>query len=294
MLSLLNAPCPFYSLNLQRLLSIIGVGAFIALFLVYFQPFGTANGNYPNKSAFLLGYGVAVIITMLLFEFMLNRLFFNEQRQESWTIGKQILLTLLEISLVIVACYFYKQCFFKLSVTRRDLFYFYKIAFAVALSPIIIIELVQHIFHLRKNQIAAASINNQLSQEAPKEKIEETTRVLLLMAENAKDSFSVNENDLCYIQSADNYAEIVYLEGDEQKKEILRNSLQRLEQQIGEQLHKSSIIRCHRSFLVNIDQILSISGNSQGYKLHLKNGEFAIPISRSRSKDVLARINQRT
>ena len=40
------------------------------------------------------------------------------------------------------------------------------------------------------------------------------------------------------------------------------------------------IIRCHRSFVVNLDHVIEVGGNAQGLKLHLNMLEDYIPVSR--------------
>jgi DNA-binding LytR/AlgR family response regulator len=39
------------------------------------------------------------------------------------------------------------------------------------------------------------------------------------------------------------------------------------------------ILRCHRTFIVNINHIKEITGNSQGYKLYLENLDFPVLVS---------------
>ena len=47
------------------------------------------------------------------------------------------------------------------------------------------------------------------------------------------------------------------------------------------QLEKSSgLVRCHRSYLVNLKNVENISGNAQGLKLELKNQSEMVPVSR--------------
>jgi len=40
------------------------------------------------------------------------------------------------------------------------------------------------------------------------------------------------------------------------------------------------IFKCHRSYLVNINYIDKVEGNSQGYKLYLENVPTPIPVSK--------------
>ena len=42
----------------------------------------------------------------------------------------------------------------------------------------------------------------------------------------------------------------------------------------------SSLVRCHRSYMVNLNKVKNISGNAQGLKLELINHSEIIPVSR--------------
>ena len=42
-----------------------------------------------------------------------------------------------------------------------------------------------------------------------------------------------------------------------------------------------SIFQCHRSFIVNLNRILSAHGNSNGYQLTMGDDHHVVPVSRS-------------
>jgi DNA-binding LytR/AlgR family response regulator len=44
--------------------------------------------------------------------------------------------------------------------------------------------------------------------------------------------------------------------------------------------------KCHRSYLVNINNIKEIQGNSQNAKIFIKNIDERIPLSKSRYKNI--------
>ncbi len=41
------------------------------------------------------------------------------------------------------------------------------------------------------------------------------------------------------------------------------------------------ILKCHRSYIVNLHKVSRFSGNAQGYKLHFREGEELVPVSRA-------------
>jgi DNA-binding LytR/AlgR family response regulator len=47
------------------------------------------------------------------------------------------------------------------------------------------------------------------------------------------------------------------------------------------------IMRCHKSYMVNLKFVRDISGNAQGYKLHIPALNFPVPVSRSYQDRVL-------
>ena len=67
---------------------------------------------------------------------------------------------------------------------------------------------------------------------------------------------------------------LLYIEA---QKTELRSTLTALK----DDLPYDNIFQCHRSFLVNINNITSAKGNSNGYQLHLLGCEDIIPVSRT-------------
>ena len=72
------------------------------------------------------------------------------------------------------------------------------------------------------------------------------------------------------------------------RKHLLRSSLSRLEEQISQ---AGTIRRCHRSYIVNLAQVSSISGNAQGYHLHFRDCDEEVPVGRSYAQDILKAIS---
>ena len=58
------------------------------------------------------------------------------------------------------------------------------------------------------------------------------------------------------------------------------------------QLVNIFIVRCHRSFIVNINSITHVSVNTNGYKLSSRDTEITVPVSRSKGKEVIEKIHQ--
>ena len=95
---------------------------------------------------------------------------------------------------------------------------------------------------------------------------------------------SVGSESLIYIEAADNYTCIHYLNKGAVRKTMIRSSLKR----IGEQLSNSNVRRCHRSYMVNLDQVKIIRRGKEGAHLEMGiDGVPDIPISKTYSNDIL-------
>lgn len=94
---------------------------------------------------------------------------------------------------------------------------------------------------------------------------------------------SVRHDHLLLLEAADNYVCVWYLSYGEPKKIMVRNSLKRLSQQ----LDGTGIVRCHRSYMVNIDQVKVVRREKDGAMLDLGiEGIPSIPISQTYNESV--------
>jgi hypothetical protein len=98
---------------------------------------------------------------------------------------------------------------------------------------------------------------------------------------------SVAKENLLYIESADNYICIWYHKNDMLKKQLLRITMK----DICEQLAGSNIVRCHRSYMVNLDLVKVMRREKENLFLELcVPGVKEIPISKTYGENVLRRL----
>ena len=96
--------------------------------------------------------------------------------------------------------------------------------------------------------------------------------------------FSVSKENLLYIESAENYVNICYLNKGRLSRYLLRETLKKVE----ENLTGTEIIRCHRSYMVNFERVNVIRKDRDGLKLEIDNPDVAdIPVSRTYVDNVL-------
>lgn len=93
-----------------------------------------------------------------------------------------------------------------------------------------------------------------------------------------KEELSFCPADFVYAESDGNYVVFNILKNNDLKKEIIRNSISNIEQQLTGIPH---IIRTHRAFIVNLKKVKSKHGNILGYQLRLSGTDVIIPVSRN-------------
>ena len=97
-----------------------------------------------------------------------------------------------------------------------------------------------------------------------------------------KEELSFYPSQFLYAESDGNYV-VFYLNiNNLVKKEIIRNSINSIEQQLSEIPY---FLRIHRAFIVNLKKVRSKQGNTLGYMIKLSETEIKIPVSRKNTKD---------
>ena len=131
---------------------------------------------------------------------------------------------------------------------------------------------------------------------------ERTAKLKALMGENVgfkssnlisiRDSrgvlqLSVAKENLLYIESADNYICIWYQKNEMLKKQLLRITMK----DISEQLADTNVVRCHRSYMVNLELWKVMRREKENLFLELGvAGLKEIPISKTYGENVLRRL----
>jgi hypothetical protein len=96
--------------------------------------------------------------------------------------------------------------------------------------------------------------------------------------------FSVKKERLLYLESAENYISIFYLNKGKVAKHLLRDTLKKVE----EGFSGTDVVRCHRSYMVNFEKVKVIRKERDGLKLELDTPSISdIPVSRTYVKAVM-------
>lgn len=276
-------------------------GAFVFLFLAVFEPFGLGTLSRPIWS-FALGYGLTCSLAMTLLNLAVPRLvpaWFNEER---WTTGRQILWTLVNIATVGLGNALYTVWAGIVPLTPGTILWFEVYTLLIGIFPVAAMVLWQEA-RLRHRYAAGSVRMNEELHPAPVTIIPgevtappagsvpagEVHDVLITIpSESGRENMTLSLESLLFIRSAGNYIEVHHLDHGRTVRKVVRGSLKRVEEALAAH---PRLLRCHKSHVVNLDRVVRVSGNAQGYHLHVVEDGDAVPVSRqlnNRLEELLA------
>jgi DNA-binding LytR/AlgR family response regulator len=114
-------------------------------------------------------------------------------------------------------------------------------------------------------------------------------KMITFRDETDKLRFSIKSQDILYVESTDNYVTVHTVEKSKIKKIMLRNTMKRLEKE----LEGTLIQRCHRSYMVNFENIKLVKLISTNLYIYMDYAdEIRIPVSRTYAEHVHEFLNR--
>ena len=111
---------------------------------------------------------------------------------------------------------------------------------------------------------------------------------LITIQSNTKEQLSLDPQDIAYIKGDGNYSVVSHYQDSVLTHSLLRITMKQLDEFLD---GFEYLVRVHKSFIVNIQEDLTITGNAKGHFLECSYFPLRIPISRSKSsfvKDLLS------
>jgi len=264
-------------------------GLFVFVFLLIFQPFGL-DAVAESKIFYLFAFGFATFIIFFLnlffFPYLLPRFFDSD----NWNILKNILFSLFNILIIsyinwLLSCTIGKS----LGLAQHSLLRFLFITGSVGIFPTLLFSYFMEKKMWQRNNAIAKKISEHLGKDKLLETDKNEPEVIINLKTGKNTLHFVATNLLCVV-SEGNYANVFYLHENKLKKQLIRSTLKKLETQF---INLGLIVRCHKSYIVNLAYVIRISGNARAYNLHIQELNFLIPVSRSQSTKLIDLINRK-
>lgn len=270
----LSNKIPKYVYEKPNIVQLILLTALFALvFINIYKPFSSSNWYPVSELKFFL-FSSLIILTGVLVVVISRICMFYYGRENGITYGAYTLWIIIEVASMAL---FYT--FYTLTLNpERDWMGVFKES---VINTSLVLLLPYFILHLYFSYQEKEKMLRLLEQTRADLSAQQS--VFSFYDEKNDFKLSVKRNNLLYLESADNYVCIWYLNKGILSKFMLRNSLKAIE----ETLSDTHVLRCHRSFMVNFEQVKVIRREKDGIYLELGIDKVPdIPISKTYSEKV--------
>lgn len=256
----------------RRILLSFVMSGFVFLFLFVFRPFGLSTESEIVQIA--AGFGASCLVVMLLLNVLVIRLlprFFDEN---NWVVWKEMLWEFLNVALVGLANAVFASWMFGRPFDGQLILVFEGFTIAVAFLPLSFFTLFNYVVKRQQYERVSAQLTPMLKAVG---RVPKSAGGLFVIERAGEDSMALSTDDLLYLQAADNYLDVYYLRDHVVHREVIRKTLK----SAAEELETTdNMLQVHRSFIVNLNHVVRISGNAQGLKLHFEQTDAVVPVSR--------------
>lgn len=272
----MNKKVPAYMYEKTNVIRLILFTAFFALlFINIFQPFNSRDW-YPDISEFKYFFFSSLIILTGMLVVVVSRLIMLKLTQKKELLYWQMVLHVFaEIMAMSIFYTLFSKFVPRAGAEREILDIFFHAAKNTSWTLLLPYSILWLYFSWReKNTLLEKLKNDELLAPELKKK-----PMIAFPDEKGEIKISIVLENLLYIDSADNYATIYYLNKTKLSHFLIRNSLKWMEENL---TLNSPLVRCHRSFIVNLDNVKVLRKTKEGIFLELDDlNSPDIPVSKT-------------
>jgi len=255
----------------QWLVLAISFGVF--LFILFFQPFIAEKFDFNNRLLFIAGYGGITYILLFLLRIIFPLLFRHEEDEVVEYVTTPYLAGFILLILGSVAFTFYTRY---VGSVHMSFYIVFKIVL-ICLGPPVALKLFDRFRELKRQKESLISERKLIRKQIEKYEEDTLNKSIEFISETGSDNLTLMIAEVVFVQSADNYVEVAFLDAGSLRKKLIRNTLKNVELQIKPY---SNFIRCHRTCIINMHHIDKLNQSYGSSWLTIKGCEEKIPVSR--------------
>lgn len=284
----MNTKIPAYLYEKSNVIRLILLTAtFALLFINIFQPFGS-RGWYPHISDFkYFFFSSLIILTGMLVVVVSRLIMLAYTKKNDLYLWHYLLWIVVEIVAMSLFYTLFSKYIPKEGLNRDILEIFRQSTINTSLVLLLPYAILWLYFSWRDK-------NNLLEKLAQAEPNVEVAKKNLVAFPDEKGELkiSIMLENLLYVDSADNYATIHYLNKSKLSHYLIRNSLKWMEEHLTKD---SPLVRCHRSYIVNLDKVKVLRKTKEGIFLELDTDATPdIPVSKTYYERVMSKFSNYT
>jgi hypothetical protein len=268
---------PFYYEDYKKVFILLfGVAIISFLFSYLFEPFDVNQAEQKISSLWIvIVHAFMPIPIAIAYLIILNK---TVKDTSQWTIGKEFLQLALLLFLIGLSSFFLRDFIY----TNPDNWSFRYLWEEIRNTFLVGSLILMILLPLNLERLLNSNFNF-LKQIGTPSSIIMSSNSIQINTPIPGEQFEINMETFLFAKVESNYIEIVYSSVTGFVKLLKRMTLKEFEEQLSSFPY---VFKVHRSYIVNLKAITSISGNAQGYVLRLKNfSEATIPVSRSKIEE---------
>jgi hypothetical protein len=265
---------------------------FALVFLTAYVPFSATawfqvgKGNYFFTTLAFVGTGTLFLaLSRTLMTWLVKKM-------RHFPFWLYILWLFLEI--VLIAVYYTLLSYFQIQITEamgHSFAFILAKSFLVSMVALGVPYTVTDLVILLKDTQQRLMLTKSDTVESDDEVMPEHTEIINLMDNNGNLKLSVKLDNLYYIKAEDNYINVFYQRSGTIASYMLRCKMQTIADNC---VDSSSLMRCHRSYIVNIKKVSVLHNEADGFVIDFeREGLEAIPVSKTYSAKVLEAFNKK-
>lgn len=281
----MNTKIPAYMYEKGNIIRLILFTAIFALlFINIFKPFGSREWYKISDFKFFVFASLIVLVGMLVV--VVSRMIMLAYAKKSdITYLKYGVWVLAEILAMSMFYALFTKFIPQENANRDFLQIYYDSTLHAALILLLPYAILWLYFALKEKNTLLQKINlEDKIAEVPKRNL------IAFLDEKGEFKISIVLENLLYVDSADNYATIHYLNKLKLSHFLIRNSLKWMEENLTKD---SPLVRCHRSYIVNLDKVKVLRKTKDGIFLELDAVNTPdIPVSKTYYERVMTKFSQ--
>ncbi len=263
----------FTQLLSEKLKFYLSISFGVFLFILFFQPFPLDRFDFNDRLLFVAGFGAIVFLITWLVRFIfskwINR---RESNYDEYSVTSYLSGFIIFV-LCSVAFVFYLRYVGSVNIS----FYIVFKASLICLFPPAALKINEiYIGLVQQNELLEAE-RESIQKRIEKYEKDSLNRSVEFISETGSENLSVPAKEVIFIQSADNYVEIAFLDGSNIRKKLIRNTLKNVEIHLKQY---SGFIRIHRTCIVNLHYIEKLHQDLSSHSVSIKGYGERLPVSR--------------
>jgi LytTr DNA-binding domain len=296
--SLLLQPYPNKWVNPKRWQTEALLGLVVVLVLLMFNPSFLERYTLFNRVLIASMHGSVCALGLLLLRRVSLSLFPKISEDEFWTGSKVLLINALDLLFIGALNYLLAAILGEITLSWHAFAFFESRIMMLGFLQLTFWDILFQVLLSEKHHERAQFLNHQLRELPPNLVFSTTNRpsnhpltaqYAIIRAENPNDNFKLWLEKGVFIQAEGALVRVSYLENKQLKQVLIRTNLRKVMEDLQ---NAPQYCRCHINYLVNMNKIMSITGNAQGYQLELESVCQFIPVTYT--KEIARRTNLTT